>query len=139
MNRSVLKVFPLHKPFPDNSVTGFRRNPPRTKLRSAGKDRESEQMAACHLTHQQNHSPQLHPEMFPHFLLSPSSCLLSPISCVHLGYKTHSARSGDQLGKQTNKKIRPVPSSTTPKTRGSCIKQYSSGSNTEKTNRFLLL
>lgn len=60
-------------------------------------------MVTCHLTNQQNHSLQLHHEIFPHFFLSPSSCLLSSMSCVHLGYKTHLAHTGEQLGKQTKK------------------------------------
>lgn len=59
-------------------------------------------MASCHLTRQQNHPLQLQREIPRHFFLSPSSCLLSSMSCIQSGYKTPLAHSGEELGKQTN-------------------------------------
>lgn len=113
-------------------VMGPRRNSPRTKLRSAGKDSESEQMATCHLTNQQNHSLQLPHEIFCHYYFS-LAVFFHPHNCVHLSYKTHLACSGEQLGKQPKQKkknqTRTSPSDSNP--RGNCKKQHS-GNNTLK-------
>lgn len=97
----VVKVFPLRQHF-TNDCVGLQEKATKNKAKVNWKG-ESEQMATCHLTNRQNHS-QLHHGIFPRSFLSPSSCLLSSMTCVHLRYKTHLAGSREQLGKQTNKK-----------------------------------
>lgn len=83
-------------------MMGPRRNPSGTKLRSAGKDAESKQMAACHLTNEQNHSLNC---LRKHFLTSSSlsCCLLSSIQLRPFKLQDPFS-SGEQLGKQPKQK-----------------------------------